>query len=480
MPDDLPPYPMSARVKALRRSGVLDLPGDTQFAHLTELVRMMLGVPVAIVSIVDEHRQVFAGHSGLPEPWASLGQTPITHSFCQHVVERGTVLSVSDARAEPLVRDNLAISELGVAAYLGVPIHLPGGELIGALAAIDTVPRTWSEHDLRLLESVAVVVDKEIRVGSSERKFRTLFEEMREGFYVGEVIRDDGGQHVVDFRFDEVNPAFGHLTGMPVERATGALMGDVAPAAMPLLLPVYERLLLERTSIVHVHRSAFLDGHWFETRMTPLDGDRLVGFFTDVTDRRNSEALQDVLNQEMSHRLKNTLMMVQALAMQTLRGVSERAPVEALEKRIYALSSAHDILFERNWESASVDGIARAALGRLCMEGRVDLAGPGVEMGAKATLSLSLLLHELATNAIKYGALSNADGRVALDWSMDGTDFHLRWRETGGPVVSEPSQRGFGSKLIRMGLGAGDVVTRYEPLGFFLELTTPLSHMKQA
>jgi GAF domain-containing protein len=138
MPFDILTRSPPSRIHEIRRSGLLDQPGNEQFSHLTELVRLTLGVPVAIVSIVDEHRQVFAGHSGMPEPWASLGETPITHSFCQHVVDRGAVFNVPDARAEPLVRDNMAIPDLGVAAYLGVPIHLPSGELIGALAAIDT------------------------------------------------------------------------------------------------------------------------------------------------------------------------------------------------------------------------------------------------------------------------------------------------------------------------------------------------------
>lgn len=467
------------RVAALRRSGILDQPGDAQFGHLTELVRMMLGAPVAIVSIVDEHRQVFAGHCGLPEPWASLGETPITHSFCQHVVERGEVLSVSDANAEPLVRHNLAIEDLGVIAYLGVPIHLPGGELIGALAAIDTQPRLWTDHDRKLLESVAVIVDKEIRVGASERKFRTLFREMQEGFYVGEVIRDESGRGV-DFRFDEVNPSFGRLTGLDIAQTNGALLSAVAPDALPVMLQVFTEVVDRHAGRVHVGPSALQGGRWFETRMTPLGNDRLIGFFSDVTDRKSAEELQDVLNQEMSHRLKNTLMMVQALAQQTLRTVTEREPVEALEKRITALSSAHDILFEKNWTDAPVEAISRAAMERLCIGERVGFHGPPVQFGPKATLSMSLLLHELATNALKYGALSTATGRVELSWREDDTHFHLAWRELDGPPVSPPVRKGFGSRLIAMGLGSGRVQTEYLPHGFLLELSAPVSHLRQA
>lgn len=467
------------RIAALRRSGILDEPGGAQYAHLVELVRMMLGVPVAIVSIVDEHRQVFAGHSGLPEPWSSRGQTPITHSFCQHVVDRGVALSVSDAYAEPLVRDNMAIPDLGVVAYLGVPIRLPGGELIGALAAIDTAPREWTDHEQRLLESVAVIVDKEIRVGASERRYRTLFEQMREGFYVGDVIRDDDGE-VVDFRFDEVNPSFNQLTGLRGVEVNGAQLSHVVPGAGPEILPVFRRIVDEQVPGVHVSRSTLVAGRWFETRMTPLGADRMIGFVSDVTERRTREELQEVLKHEMSHRLKNTLMMVQALATQTLRVVPERAPVEALEERITALSSAHDILFDKNWEGASVEAISRAALGRLCIDRRIAFRGPPVEMGPKATLSLSLLLHELATNALKYGALSNTEGHVELGWAQEAGNFLMTWREVGGPAVMLPSRKGFGSKLIAMGLGAGSVRTEYLAEGLLLQLSAPMSHLQQA
>ena len=149
-----------ARIAAIRKSGVLDRSGREQFDLLTEHVRVALDVPVAIISIVDEDRQVFAGHSGLPEPWATRGETPMSHSFCQHVVERAEPLVVTDANVHKLVSRNHAIADLGVIAYLGVPIPPPSGELVGALAAIDTKPRAWTEREQRTLETLAAVVER--------------------------------------------------------------------------------------------------------------------------------------------------------------------------------------------------------------------------------------------------------------------------------------------------------------------------------
>lgn len=467
----------SPRIAALRRSGLLDRPGSEQFGHLTDHLRMVLDVPVAIVSIVDEHRQVFAGHSGLPEPWASAGETPITHSFCQHVVDRASALAISDANTEPLVRENLAIRDLGVVAYLGVPLRLPTGEVVGALAAIDTERRDWTAHDLRVLRSTAHFVEKEIGIGFSDAKYRQLFTEMGEGFYVAESVRNEQGV-LTDIRFDDVNPAFERMTGLTSAATIGAVLSDVAPESHARLLPVFGKVLDSGLTTAHVNRSTVVPGRWFENRLSPIDNERLVGFFSDVTERRELEERQDVLQLELGHRLKNMFMMIQALAMQTLRPVTERAPVDALEKRIQALSSAHDILLRKHWHGAQVKEVAEAALAMACVDARVDMGGPDIELGPKATLSLSLLLHELATNALKYGAFSNPLGRAQLVWSTEHGVFHLAWIESGGPRVSEPTRKGFGSRLIQMGLGVGSVRTEFDPDGFSLELSAPLPHLQ--
>jgi len=201
--------------------------------------------------------------------------------------------------------------------------------------------------------------------------------------------------------------------------------------------------------------------------------------------RVQAEQEQQMLNREMSHRLKNTLSMVQAIATQTLRPVTERDLVEAFEKRLHALSTAHDILFEQNWTSASVYAVVDRTMNGLGVRDRIDAQGPNVRFGPKGSLSLSLLIHELTTNAMKYGALSNDSGRVAIDWRIEGTGqdavFRLSWRETGGPAPREPQRRGFGSKLIRMGLiGTGGVLVSYDLPGFSAEMTAVLLQLAQA
>jgi GAF domain-containing protein len=117
----------AARLEALRHTSLLDSPPEEAFDRLTRLARSILRVPAAYVSLVDGERQFFKSAVGLPEPWASLRQTPLSHSFCKHTVASGEPLLVSDAREDPLVRDNPAIPELGIVAYAGIPARRPKG-----------------------------------------------------------------------------------------------------------------------------------------------------------------------------------------------------------------------------------------------------------------------------------------------------------------------------------------------------------------
>lgn len=196
--------------------------------------------------------------------------------------------------------------------------------------------------------------------------------------------------------------------------------------------------------------------------------------------RVRAEEDQRLLNEELSHRLKNNLAMVQAIAKQTLRGVQDRPAVHGLNQRLVALGTAHDVLFRQNWLAARIAPVVDSALALHAESARFDVSGPDMSLNARTVLSLSMLLHELATNALKYGALSADTGRVTLAWTVDAEPdaavFTMTWEEIGGPPVNTPSRQGFGSRLIRMGLaGTGDTRLRYDPTGFRGEFRAPLN-----
>lgn len=153
---------VAGRVAALRRTELLDSEPSEAFDTLTRLVSDSLGVPVSLISLVDADRQFFKSHVGLGGDVADARQTPLTHSFCQHVANERRPLVVADARRSELLADNLAIRDLDVVAYLGVPVAAPDGHVIGALCAIDHEPHDWTEDDVRVLSSLAEVVTAEV------------------------------------------------------------------------------------------------------------------------------------------------------------------------------------------------------------------------------------------------------------------------------------------------------------------------------
>jgi diguanylate cyclase (GGDEF)-like protein len=155
------------RLAALRASGLLDGAANPVLDRLSRLVTTLLGVPVALVSLVDDRRQHFAGLAGLGG-WAGEERgTPLSHSFCQHVVASDATLLVGDASAHPLVRENLAFTELGVMAYAGVPLRTAEGETLGALCAIDTAPCRWRPEHVAVLEDLAAAAMAEIELRST-------------------------------------------------------------------------------------------------------------------------------------------------------------------------------------------------------------------------------------------------------------------------------------------------------------------------
>ena len=191
----------------------------------------------------------------------------------------------------------------------------------------------------------------------------------------------------------------------------------------------------------------------------------------EIEHRRRIERHQNLLLDELNHRVKNTLATVQAMASQTLKGV-DLPSRDAFLARLFALSAQHDLLTLDNWEGASLEGVVRRALRPWREDDRMrfQVEGPAVHLDPKGALALGMAFHELATNAAKYGALVNAGGVVHVTWSIDPDTRLLRlcWEERGGPLVSEPQRRGFGLRLIEHGLGreiSGQVHLDFKPDG---------------
>ena len=191
------------RLQSLAATHLLDTPAEESFDRLTWLASRLLGTPVSLVSLVDRDRQFFKSQIGVPEPWAALRETPLSHSFCQYVVASDEALVVDESRSNPLVADNLASEALGVESYLGAPIHAADGQPVGTLCVIDHQVRHWTADDLAILKDVAETASTEIalrhvtevalqavRDGKADRRQKTLLlDSAGEGIYG----IDDGG-----------------------------------------------------------------------------------------------------------------------------------------------------------------------------------------------------------------------------------------------------------------------------------------------
>ncbi len=177
-PDDT--IQSTARLAALRRTALLDSPPEEAFDRLTRLARSIMHVSASYVSLVDGERQFFKSAVGLSEPWATSRQTPLTHSFCKHAVTSGEPFLVSDAREHPLVRDNRAVSDLGIIAYAGIPLRTVEGHTLGAFCVVDDQPREWKEEEVEVLCSLAASVMTEIGARQMADEFSCLSENLQQ------------------------------------------------------------------------------------------------------------------------------------------------------------------------------------------------------------------------------------------------------------------------------------------------------------
>jgi PAS domain S-box-containing protein len=204
----------------------------------------------------------------------------------------------------------------------------------------------------------------------------------------------------------------------------------------------------------------------------------------DITERKAQEKTRRLLLDELNHRVKNTLAMVQSIARLTLRQTKNPEDfANSFTGRIQALSGAHDVLTVSSWRGADIASLVRdqSILGD-SSESRFSCSGPSLNLDPQTAVALSLVLHELGTNANKYGALSAASGNVDLSWESaeSGAALKMRWRELGGPTVAEPTRRGFGIFIIEQSLRGldGEADIRFEPAGVVCDMWLPIRKAK--
>jgi PAS domain S-box-containing protein len=278
-----------------------------------------------------------------------------------------------------------------------------------------------------------------------------------------------------------LNGALREFWGVPEDISGFTWAQTLAPEDQDALFSVFDDAMVRQVDFEVEARYRRADGEIRNvfTRGKPRHDAQgrfigMIGVNVDVTESRRAQAHQQLLINELNHRVKNTLASVQSIAHQTLReGAAITEARDLLTSRLLALSAAHNVLTRESWEGADLAEVVAAAM-RPYETARFTAEGPALRVGPRAALAISMALHELATNAAKYGALSNLAGRIAVAWKAEDPGLTLTWRETGGPPVAPPSRTGFGSRLLRQGLAAeldGCADLQFDPAGVVCVIT---------
>jgi PAS domain S-box-containing protein len=226
---------------------------------------------------------------------------------------------------------------------------------------------------------------------------------------------------------------------------------------------------------------------WWDTTVSPiLETGRVIRVLAtsrDVTGERTAEAHRQLLVNELNHRVKNTLATIQSIANQSLRNAGVEPSVrDALEGRLMAIAATHNVLTDQNWSAASLRQIVDGSVAPYSTSpSQLTITGQDLQVSPKPAVVMALAFHELAINALKYGALSAPDGHVDIRWSIDPDDqLLIEWAERGGPAVRPPERRGFGSRIVEMALPnelGGAVAVDYRAEGLRCSIRSPLASL---
>ena len=320
---------------------------------------------------------------------------------------------------------------------------------------------------------------------TSEARWRAIFQNMHEGFALCEMVYGSDGA-AVDFRYLEVNIAWERLTGVPPATIVGSLASEAIPGIERFWTDTYARVV-ETGEPAHFEFRLAALGRWFEVFAYRTEPGRFAALFLNVTERKAAEERQALLSREVDHRAKNALAVVQS-ALRLTKAPDVPSYKKAIEGRVGALARAQTLLADDRWASADLRTLLQGELATFLDGGtgaqRAALEGAAVALPAGAAQPLAMALHELATNAMKYGALSEPTGIVSVSWQLENGPtgrLRLRWIETGGPpVVGPPERRGFGSRVldgtVRGQLG-GTVSLAWEAAGLICDIELPLARL---
>jgi PAS domain S-box-containing protein len=506
LPASSPPWREVDRLAALRAYGVLDTPREPAFDEITHVAALVCKAPIALVSFIEDTRQFFKAEVGL-----GVRETPRDVSICAHAILQRDLFVVPDATQDSRFASNpLVTGEPHLRFYAGALLMTPEGLPIGTLCILDNIPRPegLSEEQVGTLHALARAVMAQLELhrtnkalAESEGLLRTSEERLQLALNAGHI-----GTWVWDIPRNVIiaDPNLAQMFSVdPHEAAKGAAVEQFMQAVHPEDRSRVEAIMaevMERGGEYEVeHRLVQTDGtvRWIVARGCcehdqhgrPV---RFPGVTVEITDLKQAQEAEELLARELSHRIKNIFAVVGGLAALSAQGHPEaKGFVKDFRQRVNALTQAHEYVRPHSPErvragaGGSVLGLMRVLRAPYRQGGRERfvIEGDDAPIGAKSATALALIMHEQATNAVKYGALSTETGQVWLTGKRDGETYRLTWEEIGGPpVAGMPERKGFGTVMASRGLKGqlnGSITHEWSPGGLVALLSLPTENLLQ-
>lgn len=509
------------RVRLARAEAALaeEIRKSETLARVTEAVASSVDVDTCVRAVTDGAREIIGAAygaffhnvvgedgesyslsrlSGAPAEAFSNFPTPRKTEVFAPTFEGLGVVRSDDITLDPRYGRNapwrgMPEGHLPVRSYMAIPVIGRRGAVLGGLFFGHPEPGRFSARDEALLvgvgAQVAVTLESiQVNAAALEELDQRRRAEERLKFALDSGRMGSWDLDVATRAYEASDLCKANYGRRPDQTFTFAdLVATIHPDDRPRIMAAIEGAIRDGADYDVEYRVVLPSGdlRWLHARgraaQTADDGGarRLAGVSLDITERKRAEERQKLLVNELNHRVKNSLATVQSIAAQTLRSVTSPAFFrEAFESRLIALSQTHDLLTRESWEGASLREVFDAELHAMAGEDRVTFDySSDLRLNPKAAVALGMGIHELATNAVKYGAFSVPDGRVSVAWTLEPDLLRLSWTERDGPPVTPPDHRGFGARLLERGLAAelsGAVELTYDAAGLVCHMALPL------
>jgi len=480
----------------------LDGAGSDRLDRIAKLAAQICRVPIALVSLVEEDRQVFVGKFGLQ----ALG-TPREQSFCAYCMMGSAAMEVHDATIDERFASNpLVTGDPGIRFYGGHPLVSPEGKPLGALCVIDVEAREGltlgQKEGLATLAELVIDILEGLRADARRRADQTRslsrFAELEQRFAV---LADSLPQMVwsttPDGQSDYFNLPWCDFTGVPAHASYGSgWLEFLHPEDAPVAAQVWAEAVSTGQTYEVRYRMRHWTGEyrWVIARGLPMQDEggnlvRWIGTCTDIQDEMATADALELLSQELSHRIKNIFAVIGGLVSLSSRNHPDAAAfAQELYGRILALGRAHGFVGSRGANNdLSASGGLKGMLAELLSpyqtsgSGQITVSGDDIAIDDRSATPLALVFHELATNSSKYGAIGKDEGTVEIVLS-DGDPVRMVWIERGTFRPEGSGTAGFGSRLIEMSIKrqlGGEITRQWEGERLQIELTVPRKNVSR-